>query len=792
MSTNGHDELTPFRGAGHYNLALRHGAVAYQEHAYTWEQVLRVLRKHARFALFLACLLSGLVFVYARLQADFYRPTARLEIAPPGSGINALHEIDSALPLENQDYLETQVQILNSDALAVSVIRELHLDCNPEFVGKRLVRESAGNPPVTSVQREAPRQLSILQEQINLATLTPAEFAALETFRKRLSVASVRNTRLVEISFSANGSDEAQLITNTLISKFIDQNYKHRYTTTMQASEWLSSQLDDLRKKVEDSAQAVAEYQKKYGLVEVDDRDVPTSQLMNEVNHQLSEAQANRIENEAYIRMIDDGHSDSIPALRDDKLYQDLMSHYVELRTQLAQAKTVYGDANVNVTKLQDQLAEVSTQIAAERNRAISRARATYTASRHREQLAGDQRERLLSMMVHQSSELTTYHMLKEEANANAGLYNTLQGRLREAGIYAGLRSSNIRVVDMATNLPKPTGPHRPVIIAIGSLAAFLFAVVFSFVRESFRNTVRTPDDVRSWTGLPSLALLPAMQPSTHPSEWELGDTWKVSDLWRSPKNGGQRTVEIMKTPSAESESMRDLRTALLNAKLSMSPRVILISSSIEGEGKTTVAVNFAVALAQIGRTCLVDGDLRHPSVDGVFKIKPLAPLTDVLDGKVKLKSALVKVDKIPNLSILPCGMVPGSPADVLSSAEMKILLEQLKQEFHFVVIDSPPVIRFSDARFLSSISDEVVLVGRYGVTTRRAIQRTTEILEEMRASVAGVVLNGIDLSSSDYDYYTYGYTPGKHKREEQHHPNTPPDSPSGGDAQPGAMRAHA
>jgi capsular exopolysaccharide synthesis family protein len=792
MSTNGQDNLTPFRPAWEYNLAPRQGTLAFQEHNYTWEQVLRVLRKHARSSLFLACLLSGLVFAYAMLQKDFYRPTARLEIAPPGSGINTLHEIDSTLPVENQDYLETQVQILNSDALAMSVIRELHLASSPEFVGNRQRVDSAGNPPVAASQLSAPRQSTILQEQINLATLTPAEFAALETFRKRLSVSSIRNTRLVEINFSANGADDAQLITNTLISNFIDQNYKHRYTTTMQASEWLSSQLDDLRKKVEDSGQAVAEYQKKFGLVEVDDRDVPTSQLMNEVNHQLSEAQANRIENEAYIRMIDEGHIDAIPALRDDKLFQDLMSHYVDLRTQLAQARTVYGDANINVKKLEDQLAEVSTQIDAERKRAVARARATYTASRQREQLMGKQREQLLSLMVHQGSELTTFHMLKEEANANAGLYNTLQGRLREAGIYAGLRSSNIRVVDMASNLPKPTGPNRPVIIAIGCLAAILFAIVFAFVRESFRNTVRTPDDVRSWTGLPSLALLPAMQSSTHPSDWELGDTWRVADLWQSPKSGGKRMVEIMKSPSTESESMRDLRTALLNAKLSTTPRVILISSSIEGEGKTTVAVNFAAALAQVGRTCLVDGDLRHPSVAGVFKIKPLAPLTDVLSGKVKLKSALVEIKEIPDLSVLPCGVVPGSPADVLSSIEMKILLEQLKQEFRFVVIDSPPVIRFSDARSLSSISDEVVLVGRYGVTTRRAIQRSTEILEEMKASVAGVVLNGIDLSSPDYDYYTYGYANGKNKYAQRHYPSTPENPPNGGSAQPGAMSAHA
>jgi polysaccharide biosynthesis transport protein len=777
MPNNRRNELAVPRSPKDWDLASRRDAMTFQEHDYTWEQVLRVLRKHSRSALLVALILSGLALAYAMLQSDYYQPTARLEIAQPGSGINALHEIDSAMPVDDQDYLATQVQVLSSDALAVSVIRELHLDRSKEFVSARLIREAAqATTSEPSGQIHVQPRPSILQEQTDLATLTPAEFAALEAFRKRLSVNAVRNTHLVEISFSARNSHDAQLITNTLISKFIDQNYRNRYTTTMQASEWLSAQLEDLWKRVQDSGQAVADYQKKNGLVEVNERDAPASQLLNEVSRQLSDAQASRIENEAYVRMIDDGSGDAIPALRDDKLYQDLMSHYSDLRTQLAQVTAVYGEANVNVKKLQDQLAELSVQIDAERNRVLARARSTYTAARHREQLMVAQREQLLSSMANKSSQFTTYHMLKEEADANAALYNTLQGRLREAGIYAGLRSSNIRVVDMAGNLPKPTGPNRAAIIGIGAFAGCLFAVVSCFVRESFRNTVLTPDDLRSWTGLPALALLPAIRPSAN--------NWGAKP---------EDAVGVMQSPTAESEAMRDLRTVLLNARLETAPRVILISSSMEGEGKTTVAVNFAVALAQIGRTCLVDGDLRNPSVAKVFKIETRAPLSNVLDGKCPLNNALVDAAEIPNLSILPCGMVAGSPADVLSSTEMNVLLDQLKRQFRFVVIDSPPVIRFSDARFLSSLSDEVVLVGRYGVTTRRAIQRTAEILEEMKASIAGVVLNGIDLSSPDYDYYTYGYTSRKNRNAERHyHNNTPPSPPNRGDAKPGAMGAHA
>ncbi len=768
-------------------------ALAFHEQDYTWEQAVRVLRNKLRFGLVVACALTGLVLLYAMAQKDYYRPTARLEIAPLGSGIKTLHEIDSGNDPDNQDYLETQVQILGSNALAVSVIRELHLDTNPEFVSKEESKQLSEPQAGQAAPRVVPSGFAVLQEQLDLADLTPSESVVLERFRHSLSINSIRSTRLVEISFTSHDPQLAQLITNTLVTKFIDQNYRHRYTTTMQASEWLSAQLNDLRQKVEESGQAVADYQKKYGLVEADDRDVPMAQLMNEVSRQLSDAQASRIEEEAYVRMIEQGHGNTVPALRDDKLYQDLMIRYADLRTQLAQARTVYGDANVNVQKLQDQIAEVSLQIDAERARVIERTRAAYAAAKQREELMMEEREKLRDGMSHISSQLASYHMLKNEANANAELYNTLQGRLREAGIYAGLRSSNIRVVDLAMKLRNATGPHRKVVVALGAIGACMVSVLLMFALESLRNTVRTPDDIRIWTGLPSLALLPSMGKVPVAETQEAAAGSMFSRLQRAPKEKGEnKSVSIMKALTAESESMRDLRTSLLYAKEGNIPRVVLISSPAEGEGKTTVAVNFAIALAQLGKTCLLDADLRQPAIGRAFKIAGKNGLSDVLKESSSLLGALVHLPGFENLAILPSGMLPDNPADVLSSPQMSKLIDTLKESFDYIVIDSPPVIRFSDARFLSSLADEVVLVGRYAVTTRRAIQRTAELLNEVHASIAGVVLNGIDLTSPDYNYYTYGYRKGRGKRLEDPAPDGTGMSSSGDSGTPGAMSAHA
>jgi capsular exopolysaccharide synthesis family protein len=759
---------------------------------YSWEQAVRVLRKNRTFALALAGGLTLLFLLASLSMKNCFQPVARLDIEPPTSGIKALHEIESTAEAENQDYLETQVQILKSDALAVSVIRELKLDKDAAS-GQPIQHDSAQNPSGLLDDTSSPSS-PYLREQLQLASLSPAESRTLDKFRRNLSVNTIHNTRLVEVSYASIDPKQAQQVTNLVVARFIDNGYKQRYTTTMQMSAWLSSQLNELRRNLEASNQAVSDYQKKYGLIELDDRDVPMSQLMSEVNHQLSDAQANRIESEAFARMVELGQTDSIPQVRDNQVYQNLALRYADLRAQLAQAKTVYGDSNSNIKKLEEQASETARQIDAERDRIAERLRTSFAAAKEREKLMLRSREKLRKQMGTVSSQIVGYHLLKNDAMANAELYNTLQGRLQEAGIYAGLKATNIRVVDLATNLQKPTTPNRPLLVTGGAFFSCIFAVFACFVRESLNNTLRTPDDVKSWIGLRSLAQLPLIN-----SQYSIDNRAKSAiSEWLRPRldalneNGADHT--LMTPLSLEAEAMRDLRTALLSSRAQALPQVILISSSMEGEGKTTVATNFAIALSQLGRTCLIDGDLRRPAITRAFGMNETVGLSEVLSGSILLADVLVPASKTPNLWILPSGQPTESPADVLASDRINKLCSELRGEFNYVVVDSPPVIRFSDARFLSQFADEVVLVGRYGVTTRRALQRSVELLREIEAPVAGVVLNAIDLSSPDYHYFTYGYSKGIDRRtdERSDRPPSSPFSPSNKNAQTKSKSAHA
>lgn len=728
------------------------------EPVYPWEQAVRIWRNNMRFILLSAGTLTLGITIFAFLLKDVYQPTARLEIDPLSSGLKTLQEVEDAGPSDYQDYLETQAQILTSDALAISVIRQLHLDRNPEFVGTANPATSPSNqaPDQNKQDSQAARENPFLQEHFDLADRTPQESIALGVLRSRLSVSPVRNSRLIEVSYTSHDPESAQLVTNTLVTQYIDENYRNRYTSTMEASQWLSKQLNDLRQKVKQSNQAAANYQRQYGLVEVDDHDVPLSQLMAEVNHQLSDAQASRIEAEAYVRMINLGQTDVVPAVRDDQVYQGLMTRFADIRVQLAQAQAIYGDENSNVKKLQQESSEMSAQIEAERTRMISRVRTSFAAAQAREQMMIQASEKILARMGNANSRMVTYRALKNEATANSELYNTLQARLKEAGIYAGLGSSNIHIVDLAGRLRQATGPHRELIIGAGAMLSSMLVLIIAFVRESFDNTARTPDDLEMWTGTPSLAILPRIGQHNPESAQPLLQSAQGS----SGTSASAASKYFLAGPrTAEAESMHNLCTTLMFSKPDGAPRVILVSSPSASEGKTTVAVNLAKVLAQRGKTCLMEGDLRNPSFANIFNLQLKLGLSQLLAGNGPLNQATQNIPGVPNLSILTAGPAVSNPADLVSSEKMQYLFASLRHDFDYVVVDSPPIIPLSDARILSGLSDAVILVGRHGLTTRRAITRCAQLLIEVRAPLVGVVLNDIDLNSADYHYYNYGYS---------------------------------
>ncbi len=676
-----------------------------------WQYCLRVLQNRWRFAALFGAAIFSVIAIVTYSITPVYEATARLEIEPPGLETFSLTTDSSGT--RDPFYTDTQAELLKGEALATVVIRKLRLDREPIFVGKHISKQPDNN----------------ISGKVGL---THAESIALKYFQEHLTISFVRKSRVLEARLATPDPSLSMQVINTLADQFIEANYKARYDAIIRASEWLSHQMDDIRDKAKASSQALVEFQKAHGIVDIDEKQSSVSQKIADLNRQLTQAETDRIQLEAYLRGIHAGHQESLPQIRENTMMQALTQQLIERRAELSSAQAIYGEKSPNVKKLEQQIDELQSQILSEERKTVLEIQTNYEAARAREDLVS----REIKGTTNEMAEMAQYTSLKREAQRDADLYTSLYARVKEAGIAAASKSGNIRVVDQARLLDKPTRPRRRMNLAIGFVLGLISGVVIAFVRNSLDSSIRSPEDIEKWTGLPSLTLIPH------------------SNVTSNGRSTGLRPCSFFEKPfSPEAEAVRELQCSILLGNRDCPPRILLVASPFSEEGKTTVAINLAFSLSQIGPTCLVDADLRKSGVASALCLKPVHGLTDVLRGSVSLKEALVGVEHSLRLAILTAGSLSDDFDHLLASDRIRNILRVLNESCRFVVIDSPPLIPYADGRLLSSMVDGVILVSRYGSTSRHSIARCAEMLAILHAPVLGVVLNGVDGRSADYQY---------------------------------------
>ena len=686
-----------------------------------WLKALTVIRKRWRLAAFFALLVLGVAALIAFLIKPEYQPSGRLEINPPGSETFTM--LANGHSFSETQYLETQAQNLETDDLAIAVIRKLHLDKNPDF---------NAHVPATGTPAD-PRKF------------TAAENAALRTFGKRLRVQHDPNSHMIGVSVTAHEPQLAADVTNTLMQTFIDRTLKMRHDTIASSRAWLQDQLNDVRAKAEQSNRDLAAFQKQTGVAEIDETRNTFGDLMTDLNRQTTQVQSERIQLESYLQKAREGGVDSLPQVRENPVVQKLTQTLADVRAQLSQDLVIYGINHPNTKKLQNQLAELEKQLSIQRKEALDQLRISYDAARARERLMAAQKKEASKTI----SDMAEYNILKKQAQAQSTLYNTLLGRIEEAGIAAASQSSNIRIVDSARVLDRPTRPHRLRYLGFGLAVGLIGGIVLAFVREKVDRPLRTPQDVRDWTGIPSVASIPEFSSN--------GFRRGIKGLISSRDSAEGPAKFLFERPhSPESEAMRALHANIVLAK-EQQPQAVLVTSSLPGEGKTTVAVNLALALSQHQKTCLVDADLRRPCVAAACGVRSERGLGDVLVGSVALQDALVAVQDSPNLVILPGGEASDESAHLVASTVMKSVMESLRARFDFIVLDSSPIIPYAEGRALSTLTDGIIFVTRSGITPGPAMARSMELLYELKSPrIVKVVLNAHNVPNQDYYYYSY------------------------------------
>ena len=712
---------------------------------------LMVLRKHQwLIAFFLLAVVSIVTIATFRMQ-PIYEATARVEIDRENTGAIHLTGSDDQYDayIDTEDYITTQSKILQSETLAMQTVKLMGLDRLPQFGGQ------PGKPTKPAIPGSE-------------ASLTRP--AALGAFLGGLSIKRVPNSRLLDVTFEATDPVLAARIVNAHLNNFIEQNFRSRFEAATQASNWLTGQLNEMKIKVENAEDARLAYEREHQIWTIDEKSDISSQKLAELERQLTDAEAERINKEAVYQLAQSGSYDSIAAVRGSGVIQDILKQQNTLSAQYTDAVNQYGPKYPKVLRIQAQLKDLDELLAREKLNIGNQLEADYRGARQREILLKEALDQQKAEVNATAEKLVQYSILKREADTNKQLYDGMLQKLKEAGITAGLRSSNIRVVDPALIPTGPSRPNKTRNILLSIVVGLLGGVGLALLREYLDNTVKTPDDIETLARLPSLAVVPAL---TSASGKRHG---RFSKLLKTPvvtsKEGRAELISHNMPQSQMSEAFRALRTSLLLSQADHPPQVILMTSALPREGKTTAAVNLAVTLAQLGdKTLLVDADLRKPGINRALSLVDgkHAGLSSYLAGVSSLDLITVPHPAITNLAAIPTGPIPPNPADLLSSRRLTELVADLRSRFKFVVIDSPPIMAATDAVILSVLVDGVLLVVRSGETPKEAFTRTRDLLAGVKCRVLGVVLNAVDASSPDY-YYSYRYYPysyGGYGREE-------------------------
>ena len=700
----------------------------------------RILRKRQWTVMATVAIIFALA-VFATLKTTrLYQATSKVAIFPENPNVLGFKDTEGSAP--DYDYevtLETQAAILRSDALAMKVIEAMRLDQNPEFAG------------VTRQQAEDSIRVSGMQPD-------PAKAAGLlGTFHGGLNVELIPSSRLIQISYTHPAPRLATEIVNALVKAFIEENFKTKYESVTQTSDWLSTELADLQLKVQTSEEKLVRYQKERGILGVDEKQNIVTAKLDELNKELTEAQTDRIQKESNYRLAATGDPAAFTKTSregESSMLEKLREREADLAIQYAQATTQFGVAYPKVVELNNQLKQLHKEVTLEETRMQQRIRDEYLAALQRENLLTTAFEQQKQQANQLNESAIEYSALKRDAETNRQLYQDLLQRLKEAGVSAGLRSSNIRVVDVARTPTHPIKPNVPRNLELGLLLGLACGIGLVFVLESFDTSIRNTEELSAISALPALGIIPLQLSNNGALRKRLKTVSAEIEKSESPT-----LIAYARPQSEAAEAYRALRTSILLSSFGAPPKVILVTSAMPQEGKTTVSANSALVLAQRGsRVLLVDADLRRPAVGKLFGVRSRGGLSTLISGSDKVEDVVLPCPEVPTLWILPAGPIPPQPAELLGSTVMKDLIAHWRDSFDHIIIDTPPCLSVTDAVLLSPEVDRVILVARSGQTTKAALRRACDVLLQVNARVMGVVLNALNRRSGEGYYYQYGY----------------------------------
>lgn len=687
-------------------------------------------------------------WLFASMQDPLYQARTVLDIRSlnenflnPSQG-SSTGTTDSVLP---EAYIQTEIKILQSDSIRKRAMDKL----------------SAGAP--SGDQKSTAPFWTTAWSWVSRPTLSLKDLVV--DAGRRVKVRAVGNTRIVEVFCDAQDGQLAASMCNTLAQSYIEKNLESRVESTKETGDWLQSQLDDVRRRLAKAENDLKDAGKTsdFGTA-AEVFESPAQERLRQLQAELSRSQAERIVKEANLRVASSRDANSMPLDIDAGPIRDYRMRLADLQRQLSQMLTTMTPEHYKVQELRTQIEDLQGALQSERNGAVGRLRSDVEAAQHRESMLTDAYDRQATMASRRDDLVVRYTMLKSDVDSQRHLYETLLQKVGEVGLAAALRTSTVSVVDPAVAPLKPYSPNLLASLGVGFFGGSALGLAFSVLRARSDRTLRSPGEAAMHLQLRELGVIPSIGSRGFrmlPARYRKNHSTKILQDGDAPLREAAAMV-MSRMPARAvalatwlgvpevSEAFYGTMTSLVfggRNGFEWTPRVIVTTSPEAGDGKTTVATNLAIALAQIGRrVVLVDGDLRKPRLHTIFDTVGTIGLAQLLeeehsriDGPIE---EIVCETQIPNLSLLPTKAAHGDISSKLHSSRLRELIERLRSEFDVVIIDSPPMQHISDARVLGWLADGVLLVFRARKTSKEAALAAHDCLTQDGIRVLGTVLN--------------------------------------------------
>ncbi len=764
----------------------------------------RTIRKRLWLVVGIAVLVTTWTAIYMARKPNIYMAKAVVQVDLEQTNPDLItSERQRAISNPDPSYFNTQLQLLGSETLMRRVITEHNLDTNPEF-------QKAKEEGSVSAWRSFLKQIGLASDDTkqekskvpdptagNSSLVTSEEIAEavrlapfVEMVRRNLSVepiretrATVKDTRLIEISFRHTNPELAAFVVNAVGETFTGINQEKRSGTSRKTNDFLQERIADLQSQIKSDEVKLVDLQKNEGILKTDGDQTIVLDRLAGLNKQLLEAENQRKNAEAQYMAIKDS-PERIRALAEAEMVRYITERENDVRSLRNDTQKKIGDLRANRARLLQEykegapeIKEIDTQIAAldeSINKVIDRNNQdlqTYRNKTANELLANletkyrqakQQEDKIraafdvqYNQAQGQNEGAVLLRLLEQNIQTNKGFLENLVKQQSSNDIAARGTDNNISVSEIAIPPEAPVSPRRLTTVVAALFLSTLFGMGLALFLEYLDDTIRTTEEIESYLQLPALAAIPTIDSIPKRRLLLVGSNDNDEERAKS------ELLIYADSRSSLAEAYRQLRTSILLSTAGHPPKTLLITSSLPSEGKTTTATNTAISLAQTGaKVLLIDADMRRPRMHSVFEIENGDGLSTLLSSEFDQHdiARVVKYDERTKLNLLTSGPIPPNPAELIGSEQMANLLKMLQEQYTHVVVDSPPIASFTDAVLIASMVDGVILVVHSGRCSRQVVRRSRQILTDISAKILGVVLNNVNLRSQDNYYYYQSY----------------------------------